>query len=51
MTTEQEFQKAIELLIACKATINCGCQYNEEKADWLYYQCKSYIEAYKKGGK
>lgn len=48
MSTKDEFQEAIELVIACKASVSCGCQIDEEKADWLYYQCKSYIDAYRK---
>ena len=48
MSTKEEFQKAIELVIACKASVSCGCEIDEEKADCLYYQCKSYIEAYRK---
>lgn len=47
-TTEQEFSNATRLLISCRATINCGCQFDELQADWLYYQCKQYIEDYKK---
>lgn len=48
MTTEQEFQKAIEMLINCKATLECGCEYEIEKAEYLNYLCKRYIETYKK---
>jgi hypothetical protein len=47
-TTEQEFSTATRLLISCRATLSCGCQFDEKQADWLYYQCKQYIEDYKK---
>ena len=48
LTTEQEFSNAIRLIIACRATLNSGCQFNDLQADWLYYQCKHYIEDYKR---
>lgn len=48
MTTEQEFKEAIKMVIACKSTLTCGCQVDEQSADWLYYQCKTYVEAYRK---
>lgn len=47
MTTEQEFKEAIKTVIACKGTIKYGCQVDEQLADLLYYQCKTYVEAYK----
>lgn len=47
MTTEKEFKEAIKMVIACKGTVKCGCQVDEQLADWLYYQCKTYVETYK----
>lgn len=48
MTTEEEFSNAIKLIIACRGTLRCGCQYPEVPADNLYYQCKQFIVDYKK---
>lgn len=48
LTTEEEFQQAIQLIINCRGTLNCGCDFDDQKADWLYYQCKQYIEDYRK---
>lgn len=44
---EQEFKKAIEMVNACKGTIICGCQVNEQLAESLYYLCKKYVETHK----
>ncbi len=48
LTTEQEFNNAIKLIIACRGTLSSGCAFSELQADNLYYQCKRYIEDYKK---
>ena len=48
MSTDEEFQNAIKLIISCRGSISCGCQVDEIKADWLYLQCKRYIDDYRK---
>lgn len=48
LSTKEEFHHAIRLIISCKSTIRCGCDFDELQADWLYYQCKQYVEEYKK---
>lgn len=47
MTTKEEFREAIKLVIKCKASVSCDCQIDELQADWLYYQCKSFCDAYR----
>lgn len=45
MTTSEEFQKAMELVNSCKATIKCGCKYDKDQAEQLAYICKWYLKA------
>lgn len=48
MSTEQEFKDAVELVMRCTATINCGCFISGNTmrdADNLYYFAKKYVEA------
>lgn len=47
MTTKEEFREAIKLVIKCKASVSCDCRIDELQADWLYYQCKSFCDAYR----
>lgn len=47
-TTEEEFSKAILFITSCRATLNCGCQFNELQAELLYYKCKHYMRDYEK---
>lgn len=49
MTTLEEFRQALSLLYACRGTVACGCQMdNEEEAagDALYVACKDFIKVY-----
>lgn len=48
MNTKYEFLAAIKMIERCKATMTCGCEYDDMLADKLYYECKYYIMAYKR---
>ena len=49
----KEIEEALLKVIEARATINCCENFTEEdtdKANLLYYECKRYIEDYKKRG-
>ena len=49
MTTLEEFRQAADLVRACRGTVACGCQMDNEDeiaGDALYIACKDYIQAY-----
>lgn len=51
MTTLEEFRQAVELVRACRGTVACGCQMDDDdvlEGDALYVACKDYIKAYAK---
>lgn len=51
MTTMEEFQQAVALVRACRATVECGCKMDdqeESEGDFLYVACKDYINSYVK---
>ena len=46
-----EFQKALEAVNGCKATLNCGCHMSQDDlffARSLYIACRSFISSYDK---
>lgn len=47
MTTKEEFDEAIKLLVSCTASVSCGCEIDDLQADWLRFKCISYIRAIK----
>lgn len=48
MTTEQEFDLAIQIVQSCTATLNCGCAFNETQAIHLRMVCRRFIVAFEK---
>lgn len=45
MTTKEEFEEAIKLVMKCTASVSCGCEIDDLQADWLKYKCRSYLKA------
>lgn len=49
MNGENEWEKAMYLVNACIATLNCGCsvlEYDELYVDSLHYRCREFERAY-----
>lgn len=49
MTSLEEFREAASLVRACRGTVACGVQMDNEDeiaGDALYIACKDYIKAY-----
>lgn len=47
MTTKEEFDEAIKLLVSCTASVACGCEIDDLQADWLEFKCRSFMKALK----
>ncbi len=49
MTTLEEFRQAADLVRACRGTVVCGCQMDDEDefaGTALYVACKDYVKAF-----
>lgn len=49
MTSLEEFKQAADLVRACRGTVACGCQMDDEEeyaGTALYIACKDYIKRF-----
>lgn len=49
INSDNEWVKAVQLLNACIATLNCGCNVSEDEevyVESLYYRCRQYERVY-----
>ena len=48
LTTEEILDLSLQQMISSRSILECGCSHSDLQAEWLYNQCKKYIEIFKK---